>query len=83
MTLLIILVFIVGYALIALENVTKVNKSAIALLMCVTLWLLFAMGGYVADMDQLNASIERNLGEAGTTLFFLMGAMIIIGIVVN
>lgn len=81
MTLLIILVFIVGYALIALENVTKVNKSAIALLMCVTLWLLFAMGGYVADMDQLNASIERNLGEAGTTLFFLMGAMIIIEVI--
>ena len=31
----IVAVFIIGYAFIALESVTKVNKAAIALLMCV------------------------------------------------
>ncbi|MCM1510172.1 MAG: sodium:proton antiporter NhaD [Clostridium sp.] len=81
MTTVIVLVFILGYAMIALESVTKINKAAVALLMSVVVWGLFAMGGHAGDIDALNACIERNLGEAGTTLFFLMGAMIIIEVI--
>ncbi len=40
-----ILVFILGYAAIALEHPLRVNKSATALLLAVTLWILFAVGG--------------------------------------
>ena len=79
-TTIIICAFCIGYALIALESVTKVNKSAIALLMCVVLWALYALGGGLSA-DGINESISNNLGEAGTTLFFLMGAMTIVEVV--
>ena len=35
LTILIVAVFCVGYLCIALEGLTKINKAAIALLMCV------------------------------------------------
>ena len=41
LTVLIIVVFVVGYMFIALESITKVNKAAIALLMFVACWTLF------------------------------------------
>lgn len=92
---LMVAMFIIGYAFIALESITKVNKAAIALLMCVLCWSLYAvgsLGGYipageafgqggVSSVSHLNEIIERCLGEAGTTLFFLMGAMTIVEMV--
>jgi len=83
----IVAAFVVGYFFIAVESVTKINKAAIAILMCVVCWTLLAVGH--ADMLgislpagwELGEAIERNLGEAGTTLFFLMGAMTIVEIV--
>ena len=80
MTTLIITIFIVGYVCIAFENLLKVNKAAFALLMCVGCWVLFSLGGF-ADHTELTHAIERNLGEASTTLFFLMGAMTIVEII--
>lgn len=75
--------FCVGYAFIALEAVTKVNKAAIAILMCVVCWTLLALGHEGMNLPgfELSEAIEKNLGEAGTTLFFLMGAMTIVEIV--
>ncbi len=81
MTTIIVCAFCLGYLLIALENVTKINKAAIALLMCVVCWALYAIGGTDGNTEMLNATIEKNLGEAGTTLFFLMGAMTIVEVV--
>ena len=79
----IVCAFVIGYAFIALESVTKINKAAIAVLMCVVCWTLLALGyeGLNLPGFELNESIEKNLGEAGTTLFFLMGAMTIVEIV--
>lgn len=79
----IVCAFVIGYAFIALESVTKINKAAIAVLMCVVCWTLLALGyeGLALPDFELNESIEKNLGEAGTTLFFLMGAMTIVEIV--
>ncbi|MBE0647802.1 MAG: sodium:proton antiporter NhaD [Bacteroidales bacterium] len=42
---LMIVVFILGYAAIALEHPLKVNKSATALLLAVMMWVLFIFGG--------------------------------------
>ena len=81
MTAIIVTVFCLGYLLIALENVTKVNKAAVALLMCVVCWGLYAISGVAGSSELLNGTIEKNLGEAGTTLFFLMGAMTIVEVV--
>lgn len=40
-----IVVFILGYAAIALEHPLKVNKSATALILAVLMWVLFMFGG--------------------------------------
>lgn len=79
MTTLIIIVFLLGYLLIATESFTKINKAAFALLMCVICWVLYSAGDY-AD-ETLTDVLQHNLGEASTTIFFLMGAMTIVEIV--
>ena len=89
LTIAIITVFVLGYACIALESFTKVNKAAIALLMFVACWTLFMIdpGQYVPMLSghELYAAvsllIEGHLGKTATTLFFLMGAMAIVEVV--
>lgn len=79
--------FCVGYLCIALESVIRVNKAATALLMCAGCWVMYALGAMngiapcFGDVHELGHIIEKNLGEAGTTLFFLMGAMTIVEVV--
>jgi Na+/H+ antiporter NhaD/arsenite permease-like protein len=73
---LIVAIFVLGYASIALEAFTKVNKAAVALLMCVLCWTAYClMPGH--DLS----SLPEGLGETAETLFFLMGAMTIVEIV--
>ena len=89
LTLFIVVVFCVGYLCIALESLTKVNKAAIALLMCVLCWTLLMLGPgayypeVAADgvLHHVAEVIEHHLGDAASTLFFLMGAMTIVEIV--
>ncbi len=85
----IVIVFVIGYLCIALESITKINKAAIALLMCVFCWtlLMLAPGSYYPDIassevvHKVAEVIEHHLGDAAGTLFFLMGAMTIVEIV--
>ena len=76
MVFVIILIFVAGYACIALEAFTKVNKAAVALLMCVLCWTAYCL---VPGHDL--SSLPESLGETAETLFFLMGAMTIVEIV--
>ena len=88
----IILAFVIGYLFIAIESVTKINKAAIALLMFVVCWTIFMINPAslvpaLASVDHsqmanaVSKIIEEHLGETGTTLFFLMGAMTIVELV--
>ena len=88
LTIAIVFVFIVGYLCIAFESGLKINKAAIALVMCVATWTLFMLdpGSYVAGLaselpQKVNSILKHHLGETGETLFFLMGAMTIVEIV--
>ena len=89
LTILIVVVFFIGYMCIALESLTRVNKAAIALLMCVICWTLLMMGpaAYYPEVAEgsvvhhIAEVIEHHLGDAAGTLFFLMGAMTIVEIV--
>ena len=89
LSIVIVAVFCIGYLLIAVESVTKINKAAIALLMFVFCWTLFMIdpgqyiSGAVGDMKALAVSevMEKHLGSTATTLFFLMGAMTIVELV--
>ena len=51
LTPLIVAFFVVGYLFITLEDVIKVNKAAVALLMCVACWVLYTLGA--ADMSDV------------------------------
>jgi len=85
----IVALFCIGYLLIAIESITKINKAAIALLMFVLCWTVFMIdpaqyiAGAVGEMKALAVSevIEHHLGSTATTLFFLMGAMTIVELV--
>ena len=88
-TMFIIVAFVAGYLCITLESLTKINKAAIALLMCVVCWtlLMVSPGAYYPDvasdgvLHHISEVIEHHLGDAAGTLFFLMGAMTIVEIV--
>lgn len=79
MTTAIILVFIVGYVLIAMETVTLISKTAVALLMAVVCWTLYYMD-YGASAENVSA-FTQTLGETSEILFFLLGAMVIVEVV--
>ena len=95
LTLAIVVVFIMGYLCIALESLTKVNKAPVALLMCVACWTLFMVnpsefvlpgmpeltGNAAGILAHVGESLREHLGETAETLFFLMGAMTIVGVV--
>ena len=89
LTLVIIIVFVVGYICIATESLLQINKAAIALLMCVACWtlLMTAPGSFYPNvapdglLGHISEVIEHHLGDAAGTLFFLMGAMTIVEIV--
>ncbi|WP_407403566.1 sodium:proton antiporter NhaD [Sodaliphilus sp.] len=86
LTILIVIVFLLGYTLIALEGITRVNKAAVALLMFVLTWTVFMVnpGLYFEGTDPCsvaNGRIVHHLGETATTLFFLMGAMAVVEVV--
>lgn len=96
LTIAIIVVFVLGYASIAMESLVKIDKAAIALLMFVFCWTLYMFdptpfvqlmhAGNVSEWtgnvtDFVNKLIIEHLGDTSTTLFFLMGAMTIVEIV--
>ena len=73
-----IAVFIIGYLLIALEELTHISKSAIALITGVGCWtVLYLMHGG----DHLGHELINHLGEVSGILFFLIGAMTIVELI--
>lgn len=74
---LMVVVFIIGYTLIALEHPIKINKSATALLLAAIIWAVFALMGPGFEHEAL----VMHLGEVAEILFFLLGAMTIVEIV--
>ena len=74
---LMIVIFVLGYAAIALEHPLKINKSATALLLAAIIWAVYALLGPGISSENL---IEH-LGDTSEILFFLLGAMTIVEIV--
>ena len=91
MALLIVLVFILGYTLIALEHPLKIDKAASALLTGVFCWLILVFGldsmpavsGAALPDHQayIHDALFEHLGSISEILFFLLGAMTIVELV--
>ena len=74
-----IIVFVVGYAAIALEHPIKIDKAASALITGVLVWTLFVFTG--ADSHFIEEELLHHLSEISSILFFLMGAMTIVELI--
>ena len=85
MFILIIVVFVLGYAAIALEHPLRVNKAASALLTGMLIWSLIMLFhdqlGLAHDTESLVDSLYHHLSEAASILFFLLGAMTLVELI--
>lgn len=82
MTILIVIVFILGYAAIALEHPLRINKAAPALLTGMLVWSLLMLGhesiGLSGGVEHMLEELFHHLGEIASILFFLLGAMTVV-----
>jgi len=76
---LIIAIFVLGYAAIALEQQLKINKAASALLTGVLCWTVYVL--LAPNREAVAAQLLLHLGNLSGILFFLMGAMTIVEII--
>jgi len=79
MLILIVVVFVVAYAAIALEHPIGINKTASALLAAGLLWTIYSMLG--GDPHRVVDELSESLAATAQIVFFLMGAMTIVEVV--
>jgi Na+/H+ antiporter NhaD/arsenite permease-like protein len=79
MTLIIIIVFVLGYLAIAFEHPLKLNKAASALITGVICWTLYMVNA--AEPEPVGEELLDYLGEIASILFFLLGAMTIVELI--
>lgn len=72
----IVTIFVLGYACIALEHKLNVNKAATALVMFGLIWTIYAL-----HSGDVTSSLIEHLGSTCETLVFLIGAMTIVEII--
>ncbi len=80
MTIVVILIFIIGYTLIVFEQPLRLNKTVPALLTGVLIWAVI----FTRNADNLpffQEELSRNLAKIAEILFFLKGAMIIVELI--
>lgn len=76
-----IVVFIVGYAFITLEHLTKINKATVALMMGVICWILqFAIDPSCVENGGL-ICFSNHLANISQIVFFILGALTIVEII--
>ena len=73
-----IVVFVIGYLLIALEHPLHINKATFALLTCGIMWSIYALMG---DNPHIHEGIVTQLGDTCEIVVFLIGAMTIVEII--
>jgi Na+/H+ antiporter NhaD/arsenite permease-like protein len=76
----VIVIFVIGYLLIALEHPVKVNKSATAIITGVLCWTVYAVMDS-GSIEHIGEQLSHHLSGIAAILFFLMGAMTIVELV--
>jgi Na+/H+ antiporter NhaD/arsenite permease-like protein len=76
----VIVIFIIGYLLIAFEHPIKINKSATAIVAGVLCWTVYALFSD-KSIDQITHQLAEHFGAISAILFFLLGAMTIVELV--
>jgi len=70
-------VFVLCYALIALEHPVKINKSATALIAAGVMWTLYSLASPLG-VEEVVKQLSEKLAETAAIVFFLIGAMTIV-----
>lgn len=78
MTAALLIIFILGYACIALEHKIKIDKAATALFMFGAIWSVYAL---LSGSDNVTGELLEHLGSTCETLIFLIGAMTIVDLI--
>lgn len=74
---LMIATFVVGYALITIEHITRINKTSIALLMAIICWFLQFIN--IQESKESNLLyLSEHLANISQVIFFLFCALIIV-----
>jgi Na+/H+ antiporter NhaD/arsenite permease-like protein len=79
MVILLLVVFIIGYTAIALENKLSINKAATALITGVVCWTIYI--AWSPDKHVVEEQLTLHLGELSGILFFLLSAMTIVELI--
>lgn len=79
MSIVILVIFLVGYLLITLEHAVRINKAAFALITGVVCWGIYLLGeGASAHAGH---ALKEQVSEIAEILFFLIGAMTIVELI--
>ncbi len=78
-SILLLTVFVAGYAAIAIEHKLQLNKAASALITGVLCWTIYILQSEAAHT--VSEELIRHLGEIASILFFLLGAMTIVELI--
>lgn len=73
-----LIIFIVGYILIASEHVLGVNKATFALIMCGLLWAVYSL---CTHDPNISSEMVEALGDTCEIVVFLIGAMTIVELI--
>lgn len=73
-----IVLFVIGYLMIALEHVININKATFALMMCGILWAVYATGTHDPNLSE---ELIIALGDTCEIVVFLIGAMTIVELI--
>lgn len=77
-----VLVFVIGYILITLEHIIKINKTTIALLMAIACWALQFANYYSGATPQENLSfLKAHIANISQVVFFLLGALSVVELI--
>lgn len=80
-----IIIFVLGYIMIAAEHKTNVNKSSVALVLCCVMWgLLSVFSSKISPSlthDVISSDLLSSLGSTCEIIVFLIGAMTIVSII--
>ena len=76
----VIIIFVIGYLLIAFEHPIKINKSATAIVTGVLCWTIYALFSET-PIEHIVEQLKEHFGEISEILFFLLGAMTIVELV--
>lgn len=75
-----IAIFVIGYVLITLEHLTKINKATVALMMAILCWVL-QFADHQWAKEENTAVLTEHIASISQVIFFLVGALTVVEII--